>query len=73
MSPKVLVESTQHQPISAASSIESTQICFLFASQTSKAGYSQVLSPHLDWKVDFDIWKFRSRVLGLIVVDFLCG
>ena len=73
MSPKDLVESTKHQPIYVASSIESTQICFLFASQTSKVGYSQVLSPHLDWKVDFDIWKFRSRVLGLIVVDFLCG
>ena len=55
MSPIDLVESTQRQPISAASSIESTQICFLFASQTSKVGYSQVLSPHLDWKVDFDI------------------
>ena len=55
MSPNDLVESTQHQPISTASSIESTQICFLFTPQTSKVGYSKVLSPHLDQKVDFYI------------------
>lgn len=75
LSPKDLVESTQHQPILifATSSIESTQICFLFASQTSKVGYSQFLSPRLDWKVDFDSQKFRFMVLGLIAVDFLCG